>query len=432
MQTIPISTVTIPEGRQRTAIPEDHIASLLSSISASGLIVPIVLRDGSTLVAGECRLSAVKMLYTLGGTLRHAGQAVPPGEIPYIDFGALTKLQQMEVEYAENAHRRDLPWQDNAKAIALLHELRTAQAVERGERQTFSDTAQEVFKAAGGHYTETVSSSVIAAKHLADPDVAKAKNAKEAAKIITRKADTARREMLAAAVGRVSISDRMKVYNAEAVSWLKECSNEQFDVILTDPPYGMDADSFGDAAGRMAGIEHEYEDSRESAMGLMLACIPEWYRVAKAEAHLYLWCDVETFIELREACRAAGWWTFRTPLVNVKPEGGRVPWPEHGPRRSYELCLFAVKGKKPVVSIRPDVFESRLVEGNLGHGAQKPVEAYVELLKRSVRPGDTVLDSFAGTGTIFAAAQQLGLSATGTEFAAAAYGICLERIAGLK
>jgi site-specific DNA-methyltransferase (adenine-specific) len=262
--------------------------------------------------------------------------------------------------------------------------------------------------------------------------VAKAKNAKEAAKIITRKADTARREMLAAAVGRVSISDRMKVYNAEAVSWLKECPNEQFDVILTDPPYGMDADSFGDAAGRMAGIEHEYEDSRESAMGLMLACIPEWYRVARAEAHLYLWCDVETFIELREACRAAGWWTFRTPLVNVKPEGGRVPWPEHGPRRSYELCLFAVKGKKPVVSIRPDVFESRLVEGNLGHGAQKPVEAYVELLKRSVRPGDTVLDSFAGTGTIFAAAQQLGLSATGTEFAAAAYGICLERIAGLK
>ena len=138
------------------------------------------------------------------------------------------------------------------------------------------------------------------------------------------------------------------------------------------------------------------------------------------------------FCELREMCRLAGWWTFRTPLVNIKPEGGRVPWPEHGPRRSYELCLFAVKGKKTVNTIRPDYFESRLSEGNFGHGAQKPVEAYVELLRRSTRPGDTVLDSFAGTGTIFPAAAELGLNAVGVELESAAYGICLQRIGEIK
>ena len=30
-------------------------------------------------------------------------------------------------------------------------------------------------------------------------------------------------------------------------------------MILTDPPYGMDADQFGDGGGKMTGIEHHYK-----------------------------------------------------------------------------------------------------------------------------------------------------------------------------
>jgi DNA modification methylase len=206
----------------------------------------------------------------------------------------------------------------------------------------------------------------------------------------------------------------------------------QYDVILTDPPYGMDADGFGDGAGRLAGTTHQYSDGKDETMLLLERCIPEFFRLAKPEAHLYLWCDIDLFHWLRTQCQAAGWWTHRTPLVNVKPEGGRVPWPEHGPRRAYELCLYAVKGKRPVNSIRPDVFESRLTEGNLGHGAQKPVAAYVELLQRSVRPGDRVLDAFAGTGTIFPAAAAVQCYADGVEMNQGAYGICVNRIKGLK
>jgi len=44
---------------------------------------------------------------------------------------------------------------------------------------------------------------------------------------------------------------------------------------------------------------------------------------------------------------------------------------------------------------------------NTGHGAQKPVELYVNLLQRSVRPGMRVLDSFAGSGPMLEAAAQL-------------------------
>jgi len=64
----------------------------------------------------------------------------------------------------------------------------------------------------------------------------------------------------------------------------------------------------------------------------------------------------------------------------------------------------------------------------LQHGAQKPVALYEDLLKRSVRPGDRVLDTFAGTGTIFAAAHAFKCLATGVEKSDTYYGVCVKRL----
>ena len=73
-----------------------------------------------------------------------------------------------------------------------------------------------------------------------------------------------------------------------------------------------------------------------------------------------------------------------------------------------------------LVSFNPD--------SNLGHNAQKPVALFEDLLRRSVSPGDLVLDPFAGSGTIFPAAHNLKCKATGIELDSASYGICLKRL----
>ena len=433
MNLLPLSLLVIPPERQRTDIPDAHIGELMGSIfSRAGLINPLVVRDGTTLVAGECRLRAIRLGYTMGKTLWHANAPVPPGQVPVIDFGELSALQQMEIEYAENAFRKDLTWQENVKALEALHALRTAQAAERGETQPIKATAEEVFKRSDGAYSSKVSDSLLLARNMDNPLVAKAATLKEAKKILLRQDDIERRKTLSALVGKTSVSDRFSAHQADCIEWMASQPDAQFDVILTDPPYGMGADQFGDAAGKMAGIDHLYTDDADSTQELLAAVIPELFRLAKPEAHLYLWCDIDLFPWIRAQCRAAGWWTFRTPLINIKPEGGRVPWPEHGPRRSYELCLYAVKGKRPVNAVKNDTFETRMPEANLGHGAQKPIEAYVELLKRSVKPGDLVFDPFAGSGTIFPAAHAVECRAVGIELSPHAYGICLERIGELK
>jgi DNA modification methylase len=209
----------------------------------------------------------------------------------------------------------------------------------------------------------------------------------------------------------------------------------------------MGADTFGDAGGIMSGIEHHYDDSYDSWKKLMFGYYdspfadpedkwqPGWcelsYLVAKPQAHAYVFCDIDRFHELKAGMEAAGWYVFRTPMINVKSNSGRVPLPDQGPRRQYEILLYAIKGKKPVTHIYPDVITS-VADENLSHGAQKPVSLYENLLQRSVRPGDSVLDSFAGSGTIFPACHTLHCYATGLEAAPEYYGMALKRLQSVK
>jgi len=83
-----------------------------------------------------------------------------------------------------------------------------------------------------------------------------------------------------------------------------------------------------------------------------------------------------------------------------------------------------------------DLLESHLLEygpdKNLGHAAQKPVALFRDLLSRSARPGDTVLDPFCGTGSILEAAHDLKVKATGIENDPTSYGIAARRLEMLK
>jgi hypothetical protein len=193
----------------------------------------------------------------------------------------------------------------------------------------------------------------------------------------------------------------------------------------------MDAQDFGDGAGRLDGIEHHYDDSIESWRTLMARFVPLTFAATKPEAHAYLFCDFDNFHELKGLMEKAGWYVFRTPLIVHKLGGGRVPLPDRGPRRCYETILYAIKGKKPVTQIMPDVIPCS-ADTNLGHGAQKPVALFQNLLSRSARPGDRVFDGFAGTGPILEAANTIKCTAVACELNPEYYGIASKCLAGLK
>lgn len=434
MQLIPLESLVVPANRQRREFDSQAQEELAESITRLGLFNPITIRfeDGiPTLVAGERRLKAIADIWALGGIFSFNDKRVESGFLPCVSVGDLDSVAAFEAELEENLRRMDLTWQERDAAIAGLHRLRAEQAAQRGEQQTLRETAAEAFNLskqnAGGTHIDNVSRAIKLAAHLDDPEVGGARSSKEAFKILVAKEEAQRNARHAEKVGKTFGSEMHTLLMGDCREVMTTLPDGTFDVILTDPPYGMNASEFGDAAGKLLAIDHKYRDDKTHFYSLMEECAHDFTRLAKAAAHLYVCCDLDQFHWLRDTFSSLGWNVFRTPLINCKSGSGRVPLPEHGPRRQYEFVLYAHRGGRKVTGIYSDVINTT-GDTNLGHGAQKPVELYKELLKRSVKAGDRVLDPFAGTGTIFPAAHAFLCGAVGIEQESAYFGIAAQRI----
>ena len=430
-----LEEIKVSPNRQRREIEGEALGELMASIEANGLLQPIVVRQvGSEywLVAGERRLRALENLHGLSTLFRFAGQDWAADHAPCVSLGDLDPLAAESAELEENIRRVDLTWAERAAATSRLADLRRRQSTALGESPpSIKELAMEVRGSQDAAAGESTRRELILAGHLHKPEIAKAKTLDEAWKALKLEEQRADFAARAQAVGASHNSSVHTLIHGDCVEWIRECPPDQFDVIITDPPYGMGADSFGDAGGRLVGQTHTYSDSPELWENLIGALGAHWYRVAKEQAHLYVCCDIDGFHYARNWLARVGWEVHRTPLINFKRDGSRVPWPKWGPQRKWEMVLYAVKGRRPVTHIYPDVIETKGDE-NFGHGAQKPVELYTNLLKRSVRPGDSVLDCFGGTGTVLPAAHELQCRATYVELDEVAYGIALKRLEALK
>lgn len=421
---ISIDRVKIPEYRQRKEFPLAELNELADSIQKLGLLHAPILRisgDDYFLVAGERRLRSIADIYALGGSFTYEGETVPEGMIPYTTLGELNLLESLEAELEENIRRSDLTWAERAEATSRLMALRTGQAEQAGApAPTTADIAKEVRGSSKGSNHDATRKELILAQNLHIPEVAAAKTADEAFKVLKKREQAQRNKELAESVGETFSYTQHKAFNVSCLEWLPQQPDGVYDVILTDPPYGMGADSFGFS-------EHAYKDDPETSRAIYNALAVEGFRVTKPDAHLYTFCDMDFFWELRELFTKAGWKVFRTPMIWHKPEAFRAPWPEQGPRRTYEAILYAVKGAKKVTKIASDVL---IYHENSArdHSAQKPYTLFQDLLARSCLPGDQVLDICCGSGTIFKAAHELKCYATGLEISKEHFGLTLSRI----
>ena len=420
MQLISYSDVVVPENRQRKEFDEVALVELVDSISKPiGLMQPIVLRDdGKTLVAGERRLRACQAIYgdddnkkTLGldfhWAFMHDGLEVPWGKIPFVKLGDLSPEAIREAELEENIRRVDLTWQERVAAQAGLHEHLLA----ANPQHTLTATAQRIHGAgANKRKVNEVSEAVQLAKFLSDPLVANAPDEKTARRAI--RDDLARQERRA----RLSTLDisrsTHKLFLGNCYDRaLTDSSPVLFDCIVTDPPYGIDANATGQT---FDGDAHDYDDS-EAAFAQILDRLPRLCAsLCKPKAHVYVFCDIRRFTELFVAFELGGFTVWHKPIIWDKGTVGSYGNIEYGPRACYDAILFANHGKRPAIGGARDVINIAQRTDH-EHPAGKPVELYAELLKRSVLPGDTVADLFAGSGPIFLAAKQHSCTAYGWE-----------------
>lgn len=443
LQLLAISAIIVDEIRQRETFTPEAMAALQKSISEQGLLHPVVVEqigeNQYKLLAGERRLRSIKAMADFGMTFSYAQQVLDLGYIPATVMQNLTELQRREIEWEENAARTDLTWQEKVKATKALQELRGIQAAETGGVFDLTALTKEITGSA--EVTPQQKAQVASEIKLAEaieknPEVAAAKSKRDAEKIL--KNQEKRQEQIEAAVRMELVKKEARhfLFRGSCLQWMNNMENHgKVDVIITDPPYGMNAQNFGDSGGKMDNFSHQYNDTPEHWRELMTHFCRLTADITKPEAHAYIFCDIDRFTELREMMQAAGWQVFRTPLIQFKgATNGRVPWPETGFRRTYEIMLYAVKGNKPVNTLSADVmnclFESN--EDKTGHGAQKPVSLFVELMRRSCKAGDVVFDGFAGSGTVFTAADRMNMYSIGCEIEEQYIGQCVQRLEAIE
>ena len=179
----------------------------------------------------------------------------------------------------------------------------------------------------------------------------------------------------------------------------------RFDLLLTDPPYGVKRPSqrTADVVGRIADIQG---NATVDLDWLSCVCLQDG-------GAAYVFTAWEVLEQYKVALAAK--WKLRSCIVWDKGQPGLAdPKTCWAPR--YEMCLFAANGRHELQGKRPSdvVSVPRIPQADRnGHPYEKPVALLRHILAAS--PGETILDPFAGSGTTLLAAKLEGRQAVGIE-----------------
>jgi adenine-specific DNA-methyltransferase len=428
----------IPEQRQRKAMDKAKLDELKTSILDHGLLhAPVVQRQENgkfLLVAGERRTRAITLILDQKQDFIHNQEgygSTTGGDMPVVLLDdALSQTGRAEVELAENIAREELPWQDRMQALAFIHSLKKS----LNPDQTYTDTARELIKdgkvqvgAQGGDSLSRTRAEVrraeIISQHLDTPAISKARNATEAFNLILASEQrTFEAELIRRGQKRIT---SIEVRHGSLLEILPKLDSGLFDLILSDPPYGIGIDGAGIRSRTVH--HHNYDDSPDTTRQLLQCILTEGFRVCKPRANLLLFCDIDFFGWLKEASARAGWDPFRTPITWIKSDSeGMAPWGREGFRRTTEWIFFARKGQKGLIHSPVDVLRhNRVGRADREYGPEKPEPLLRELLAASTLPGDYILDPCCGSGSTLAAARSLNMKALGIELELDAYNMAL-------
>lgn len=191
-------------------------------------------------------------------------------------------------------------------------------------------------------------------------------------------------------------------------------NGQKADLLLTDPPYNV---GYGyDGSAMMSRCHHRTDgkvvlnDQQED--GDFLIFLKKSFQLScdnmKPGAGFYIFhADAEGY-NFRRAVRETDGWTLRQCLIWVKDQLvlGRQDY-----QWIHEPCLYGWKDGAAHHwyndRTQTTVLEFARPKKNEEHPTMNPVPLFSYLMKNSTKPGDIVLDLFAGSGTTLVCAEQL-------------------------
>lgn len=380
----PVASITVDRAkRQRKELKPEHITELAESIARIGLIHPIVITEDGELVAGECRLTAIKQLGW--------------DQIPTQFVSDLSENELKAIELEENVKRQNLTWQEECEAVNEYHELQST----IHEEWSYTDTADSL-----GISPRSVSAKINVAQALNDETVANAPKYSTARNIVARQQS----RKAAAVIEEIEETPAVLVreaplLNADFSKWMKSYKGPKFNFIHCDFPYGVNFHKSGQSAGAEFG---RYEDGEDVYWKLISTLRDSMTNVVHESAHLMFWFSMDYYAKTISELEEMGWRVNPFPLVWVKSDNtGIIPDAQRGPRRIYETALFASRGDRKVVTAVSNAFSHPGRQKEI-HSNEKPVAMLKHFQRMFVDEYSFVLDPTCGSANALKAANALG------------------------
>lgn len=186
----------------------------------------------------------------------------------------------------------------------------------------------------------------------------------------------------------------------------------QMDMLLTDPPYGVDY------TGKTKDALKIDNDNRkdEEFIEFLTKAFANADSVMKPGAVFYVWHAILKTYDFESACHTVGW-EVRQVLIWVKNSMvlGRQDY-----QWKHEPCLYGWKSGAGHLWAsdrkQTTVLEFDRPSRNAEHPTMKPMKLSDYQMCNNTKGGDCVLDLFAGSGTTLIAAEQNGRTAYCMEY----------------
>lgn len=175
------------------------------------------------------------------------------------------------------------------------------------------------------------------------------------------------------------------LYNADCMDIMRAMPDKAFDLAIVDPPYGIDINP---NMGLAAGAKKRHKAIEWDKAAPPIEYFDELFRVSKNQI---IWGG--NYFPLPPCRHFIFWDKLVSPGLSFSD--GEMAW------TSFDRAIRKYTQR--------NIYDGKI------HPTQKPVELYGWLLRNYARPGDKILDTHLGSGSICIACHDLGFEMTGIE-----------------
>lgn len=200
------------------------------------------------------------------------------------------------------------------------------------------------------------------------------------------------------------------IINDDCFNYIQTIPDKSVDLILIDPPYLISRESnfknYADGTNKELVTKYgqlsiDFGDWDKVDID-WISLFNEYNRILKDGGTLIVFFDIWKSGLIKEAAELN---KFKQPRVCQWQKTNPVPVNSKTNYLSNAIEYFFtfVKGKKPTFNSEYDngVYRYPICHGKerLNHPTQKPLGLIIDLINKHSKPGDVVLDTFAGSGT---------------------------------